>query len=195
VEQTLFRVHSYFFTEESKYWANKLVGPVSRGNEPLKEGKDKKEPIVLEKEKPEEFAQFLRVFYNKTFGDYSKVTQDTWKVVIHFAGQWGFDDVMELSLKHLQQDRTMGLVEQVQLYKKNKVPEKYLYPLYVELARRDELIGTGDACALGLETYVAVQQARELLRGQVPAKPPYKSRIREGLEKQDIDSIVASTFK
>ncbi|KXN93016.1 hypothetical protein AN958_09961 [Leucoagaricus sp. SymC.cos] len=193
VEQTLFRVHSYFFTEESKYWEDELVGPAPRGNEVLKKGKDKKDPIVLKDEKPEEFAQFLWVFYNETFGDYSTATQDTWKVVIHFAGKWGFTEVMKLSLEHLQQDKTMGLVEQIQLYQENKVPKEYIYPLYVKLASRDELVGIEDACALGLETYVAVQQARELW-GQAPGKPPYKSRIREGLGKQDIDSIVASTF-
>lgn len=59
-EKTLFRVHSYFFVRESKHWEEVLVYPEG---EPRK-GQDVKNPFVLEEE-PEDFAQFLWVFYNK----------------------------------------------------------------------------------------------------------------------------------
>ncbi|KXN87076.1 hypothetical protein AN958_09286 [Leucoagaricus sp. SymC.cos] len=193
VEQTLFRVHSYFFIRESKHWKDQLVGPISPGDEPLKKGQGEKEAIVIDEEKVEDFAQFLWVFYNDTYGNYSKASPDQWKAIMHFAGKWGFNEVKELSVRHLQ-DAKMGLVERIQLYQENRVPEKHLFRLYVQLASREELPGLEDAQALGLETYVAVQQARERLRGQVPAKPPYNSPIREGLKQKDIVGIVASTF-
>ncbi|KXN87077.1 Programmed cell death protein 6 [Leucoagaricus sp. SymC.cos] len=119
VEQTLFRVHSYFFIRESKHWKDQLVGPISPGDEPLKKGQGEKEAIVIDEEKVEDFAQFLWVFYNDTYGNYSKASPDQWKAIMHFAAKWGFNEVKELSVRHLQ-DAQMGLVERIRLYQENK---------------------------------------------------------------------------
>lgn len=65
MDKKLFRVHSYFFTRESKHWKDELVGPISPGDGPLKKGQDEKNAILIDGEKPEDFARFLWVFYNK----------------------------------------------------------------------------------------------------------------------------------
>lgn len=71
--------------------------------------------------------------------------------------------------------------------------EKYLFPLYIQVATRDEFIGLEEARALRIETFVLLQQARERLRVQSPSGPTH-SPIRAGLQHSDIVDILAETF-
>ncbi|KAJ3553442.1 hypothetical protein NP233_g12643 [Leucocoprinus birnbaumii] len=174
VDKTIFRIHSYFFLRESKYWNDELVGPISPGDEKLKNGQDEKNAIVIDDEKPEDLAQFLWVFYNNSFGNFSKASREDWSVILHFAAKWGFKEVKELAI--------------------TKWPRSICSPHYVKLAERKEMLGLEEARALGMETYVTIQQARERLRAQVPKDQPMISPIRKELKTKDISDIVASTF-
>ncbi|KAJ3559850.1 hypothetical protein NP233_g11159 [Leucocoprinus birnbaumii] len=194
VDKTIFRIHSYFFVRESQYWKDELAGPVSPGDEQLKKGMDEQNAIIIEEEKPEDFAQFLWVFYNNSFGNFSKATREDWSVILHFAAKWGFKEVKELAVRHLESMDDIGLVDRIQLYQANKVAEKYLFTHYVKLAERKEMLGLEEARALGMETYVTIQQARERLRAQVTRDQPMISPIRMELKTKDISDIVASTF-
>jgi hypothetical protein len=88
----------------------------------------------------------------------------------------------------------MELVPRIQLYLQNNVSEKYLFPLFVELATRKELLGLEEARALGMETVVLIQQARERLRGQFSPDNPSHIPVRKDIKKKEISDVVASTF-
>jgi hypothetical protein len=62
VEDTLFRVHRYFFTRDSAFFRNKLPHPPPPGE--FTKGTSDNHPLVLEDALQVDFERFLWVFYN-----------------------------------------------------------------------------------------------------------------------------------
>jgi len=62
VEDTLFRVHRYFFIRESAFFRSKLPHPPPPGE--FTKGSSDVHPLVLEDTLEVEFERFLWVFYN-----------------------------------------------------------------------------------------------------------------------------------
>ena len=62
VEDTLFRVHRYFFTRESPFFRSKLPHPPPPGE--FTKGSSDTQPLVLEDTLQVDFERFLWVFYN-----------------------------------------------------------------------------------------------------------------------------------
>ncbi|KXN93015.1 hypothetical protein AN958_09960 [Leucoagaricus sp. SymC.cos] len=219
VEQILFRIHSYHFWRGSEYWKRELLGPkAAPGAEtldvPILQGNSDSDPIFIEDVEPADFELLLKVFYNDEYGDFSEFGIADWIMILHLAARWEFAKVKDLAVRHLEKV-DMDLIKRIKLYLENKVPDRYLFRHYVQLARREELLGLEDAHALGIETledaalgietfedaqalrikiktFVLIQQARERLRGQASSDAP--SRVRTGTQRVDIARIVASTF-
>jgi hypothetical protein len=114
-----------------------------------------------------------------------------WIVILRLAAQWKFMEVKELAISRLELFE-MEVIKRIQLYQACWVSEKYLFPLYLQLASREELLGLDEAQALGIETFVLIQQARERLRAQTTTTE--LSPVRDNLERKDLLDIVASTF-
>jgi hypothetical protein len=62
VENTLFRVHRYFFTRDSAFFRTKLPHPPAPGE--VTKGTADNNPLVLEDALQVDFERFLWVFYN-----------------------------------------------------------------------------------------------------------------------------------
>ena len=62
MEDTLFRVHRYFFTRESAFFRSKLPHPPPPGE--FTKGSSDAHPLVLEDTLEVDFERFLWVFYN-----------------------------------------------------------------------------------------------------------------------------------
>ena len=89
----------------------------------------------------------------------------------------------------------MDTVERIVLYQENKLPEQYLFPLYAQIASREELLSLEESKRLGYDSLVPIHQARERLRSQGSMNNRLLSPIRTGLKPTEIIDIVASTFK
>ncbi|EKM81312.1 hypothetical protein AGABI1DRAFT_112980 [Agaricus bisporus var. burnettii JB137-S8] len=188
----LYRVHSHFFIRESKFWRDELTGPSSLKEEPLRKGSTSSSAIILQ-EDPQKFDRLLWIFYNTQFGDYSKANLKDWITIIEYATKWDFPHVKELAIRHIQ-THEMDPISRIRLYQDNKLPEKYLFPLYVQVASREEVLGLEESRKLGLETLVPIHQARERLRSPVPANNRMLSPIRTDLKPTDVVEIVSATF-
>lgn len=112
---------------------------------------------------------------------------------MRYATRWDFPEIKELAIRYLEAHE-MDPVARITLYQENRLPEKYLFPLYVRLASRDELLGLEESRALGIETLVLIQQARERLRAQPPMGNHLLSPIRTDLKQTDVFDIVSATF-
>ena len=128
-----------------------------------------------------------------SLGDYTKVTHHDWKTILRIAAKWGFEQVRELAVRHLE-NANIDLVNRIKLYKEHGVNQKHLSPLYVQLAARSELIGLDEAQILGMETLVMIHSVRERIRAPVTKEQPLHSPIRKDVKPKDIANIVASTF-
>ncbi|KAF7768693.1 hypothetical protein Agabi119p4_7936 [Agaricus bisporus var. burnettii] len=188
----LYRVHSYFFLRESAFWKRELVGSSTAPDAPLLQGNDSTNAIILE-EDPKDFDCFLWVFYNENLGDFSAKLQD-WITIMRYATRWDFPRIKDLAIQHLEKHE-MNPIDRIKLYQENKLPEKYLFPLYVGLASRQELLGIEESRTLGIETLVLIQQARERLRAPTsPMGNKFLSPIRTDLKPADVFDIVSATF-
>lgn len=112
---------------------------------------------------------------------------------MRYATRWDFPEIKELAIQYLE-THEMDTVTRINLYQENCFPEKYLFPLYVHLASREELLGFEESQALGIETLVLIQQAREHLRARPPMKNCLLSPIRSNLAEMDIFEIVSATL-
>jgi hypothetical protein len=127
------------------------------------------------------------------FGDFSAPLQD-WITIMRYATRWDFPYIKDLAIQHLE-SHEMDPIARIKLYQENNLSEKYLFPLYVRLASRAELLSIEESRTLGLETLVSIQQARERLRAP---KPPMGDKllspIRTDLKPTDVFDIVSATF-
>jgi hypothetical protein len=212
-DQILFRVHSHFFIRESNYWKKELV-PVRAHrdgvDEPLRKGGNRADCFEIKDVNPSDFARLLWVFYNvyvigncsrdirsrnnSKYGDYSKAKYQDWIAILRLSDRWEFTGVKDLAIDHLER-YSMDTIKKIRLYQDCNVHEKYLFPLYVKLASRDEFLGLEEARILGLETFVSLQQARERLRGQGSSTSPTHSPVRPNITHSDIVNVLAGIFK
>ncbi|KAJ3557081.1 hypothetical protein NP233_g11832 [Leucocoprinus birnbaumii] len=188
----LYRIHSHFFIRESKFWRDKLAGPTSPGDEPLLAGTSSTNAIILD-ERPSDFDCLLYVFYNTKFGDYSQLTLKQWITIIRYATKWNFREVKELAIRYIV-NFEMDVVDRIVLYQENKLPEKYLFPLYMQIASREDMLNVEESKALGFDTLVLIHHARERLRTPGLMNNKLLSPIRTDLKHTDVIDIVASTF-
>jgi hypothetical protein len=104
VDNTLFRVHLYFFTRESDLWRN-LLGSTTQG-------RTANHPIDLVQQlncyptpTADTFANFLWVFYNPRYSIYN-ATQEVWEKIHDHAVGWHFREIERLSWREI--DRIQG---------------------------------------------------------------------------------------
>lgn len=113
---------------------------------------------------------------------------------MRYATRWDFPYIKDLAIRHLE-NHEMDPIARVKLYQENKLPEKYLFPLYVCLASREELLSIEESRTLGLDTLVLIQQARERLRApKSPMGNQLLSPIRTDLRQTEVFDIVSATF-
>ncbi|KAF5321960.1 hypothetical protein D9619_002080 [Psilocybe cf. subviscida] len=187
-QQTMFRVHSYFFSRESPVF-NRRINPASPGN--IREGSNDKDPVVLEDVAAEDFEKFLWVFYNPTYSLYDASVGD-WNCILELADKWDFDEVKELAVRELHKKKELSIVQRMALYEKYKVNKRHLVPLYAALCQRDYPLTLEETKILGFESTVLVNTARERLR----SKPSDEGRspLPEGLEEADVFRTIEASM-
>ena len=99
VDNTLFRIHSYFLIRESFIWQSFL-----RGNTM---GWTPRNPIQLVdtlpiplSTTPDTFADFLWIFYNPLYSIY-QAPSEVWFNILPYAITWGMDNLCDLVYREL----------------------------------------------------------------------------------------------
>jgi len=127
------------------------------------------------------------------FGDYSHLELAQWITVFGYSIKWEFPQVKELAIRYIIAFE-MDTIERIVLYRDTRLPKKYLLPLYMQIASREELLNLEESKRLGFDTLVCIHQARERLRSQVPINNRLLSPVRTDLKRTEVINIVASTF-
>ncbi|CAA7260380.1 unnamed protein product [Cyclocybe aegerita] len=170
-DKTLFRVHGYFFSRESKAFDRKNKGQTDS------------DPVTLDDVSPEEFAKLLWVFYNPRYSIYEATIGD-WTDILNLANKWSFPEVKELAVRELQKKTDIDLVNRIAIYRKFNVHPRHLVPLYAQLCSRPIPLSEQESHILGLEATLLIMTTREKLR----AKPSDGglSPLPRGTEENDI---------
>ncbi|KAI5122318.1 hypothetical protein M0805_002485 [Coniferiporia weirii] len=145
VEDTLFRVHRYFFERDSPVFEDMLSLPQSSDN--ALEGVSDENPIRLPQVTATEFAHFLWVFYNPKYSVYD-APLDAWIAILQLAHRWEFAEVRELAFRELNRMHIPLVTRLVLAEKYDAAPDWYAKAL-VELETRATLLTHAELGRLG----------------------------------------------
>jgi len=189
VENTLFRVHRYFFTRDSSWFRDKLPYPAPPGE--TTKGSSDNLPLVLEDISKTDFERLLWVFYNPTYSLYDASVEE-WASILKLAHLWDFTNVKALAIRGLE---SLGLqipaLQKVALYQKYDVDRNLLQASFATLTVRDEPITIDDGRELGLETALQVARARETARAPRRVGNPRSPISLAGVE---LDALINDIF-
>jgi len=178
VEDQRFRVHSYFFARESKYFAPYL----ERG-----QGIDDSTAIVLDGVCPAgAFEKFLGVFYNPKFSVFDHTATD-WTSILEIAHHWDFPEVKSLAVRELEK-MDFRISDRIALYQKFNLSSDLLLRYYTELCASPLPLTLEESKTVGFETSILIFHARERLRAQ-PSEDG-KSPLPAGRQTEDVHRTI-----
>ncbi|KAH9966274.1 hypothetical protein BJV74DRAFT_785522 [Russula compacta] len=192
VEDTLFRVHRYFFTRESAFFRTKLPHPPPPGE--FTKGSSDNQPLFLEDTLQVDFERFLWVFYNPKYSLYH-ATVEEWTSIVKLAHQWDFSGVKALVVRELERLEIPPL-QKIVIYHSYVIDRRLLRSAYAAFASRDEPITIEEGQKLGLETSLQLAHARELAR--VPATAGKRSKDARSPAKvtgAELDELIRELFQ
>jgi len=160
VEDTLFRVHRYFFTRESAFFRSKLPHPPPPGE--FTKGSSDTQPLVLEDTLQVDFERFLWVFYNPKYSLYD-ATVEEWTSILKLAHQWKFSGIKDLAIRELERLEVPPL-RKIVIYHNYAIDRRLLQAAYTAFTIRDKPITIEEGQELGLETVIQLALAREHVR-------------------------------
>ncbi|KAK7036475.1 hypothetical protein VNI00_011672 [Paramarasmius palmivorus] len=189
VGEYYYRVHSYFFTRESTKFQHALAQCYEGGR-----GSTVTSAIKLNTCTPDEFNNFLWVFYNPIYGIF-KAPVSKWSDILKLAHIWEFPEVKALAVRELQQ-LPMHPVDRISLYEKYGVEQSLLLPFYSELCARDFPLNHEESMKLGFRTTFVIFRAREALRSRpsgVDGRSPLPPNIDSDDTVRTIGSLLAES--
>ncbi|KII86835.1 hypothetical protein PLICRDRAFT_113856 [Plicaturopsis crispa FD-325 SS-3] len=187
IENTIFRVHSYFFDVDSAFF-RELLNSVSPGASP--QGTSDRNAFKLQNVTVEEFALLLWVFYNRSYSEYEAPVDD-WVAILRLANEWQFVEVKRLAIRKLEK-LDLDPVQKIVLYRAHNIDSSYLVDAFSALCRRDTLLPLSDCEKLGMPTFLQISEARERARGQ--CEGGVYSPTAANLEPEELQSVVCGVF-
>jgi len=192
VEDTLFRVHRYFFTRESAFFRNKLPHPPPPGE--FTKGTSDNQPFVLEDTLHVDFERFLWVFYNPKYSLYN-ATVEEWTSILKLAHVWDFIGVKDLALRELEQ-LVIPPLRKIVIYHSYAIDRRLLQAAYTAFAVRDDPIAIEEGQELGLETALQLARARELVRAPATGGKRIKdARSPVNVAGAELDTLIRGIFQ
>ncbi|KDQ49165.1 hypothetical protein JAAARDRAFT_82951, partial [Jaapia argillacea MUCL 33604] len=152
VEDTLFRVHSFFFKRDSQYFRTLLLqhGPSSEIY-----------PVRLDGVSVADLETFLGVLYPVDFTKRAAATADEWTSVLTLATKWSFITIRSLAIRELFP--LASPVDKIVVGRQYDIPE-WLPDAYVAVCERPEALTKKEGERLGLDEVIKISQLRQDVR-------------------------------
>jgi len=112
------------------------------------------------------------------------------------ASRWDSPEICEFAVLKIN-EINMDILQRIQLYQDHGVEHRLILPFYLELARREEMLGPEEVRVLDADTLVSIVRAREMLRAPYAAdadKDLLSSPLQEHEEEEQLD-ILATAFQ
>ncbi|KDQ53596.1 hypothetical protein JAAARDRAFT_209942 [Jaapia argillacea MUCL 33604] len=152
VEDTLFRVHSFFFKRDSEYFRTLLsqYGPSSE-----------KCPVQLDGVSVADLETFLGVLYPSDFSKHTATTVDEWTSVLALATKWSFTTIRSLAIRELFP--LASPIDKIVVGRQYDIPE-WLQDAYIAVCERPEALTKKEGERLGLDEVIKISQLRQDVR-------------------------------
>jgi len=190
VEDTLFRIHRYFFIRDSAYFRSKLPHSPSPGDST--KGSSDSNPWVLDDALKVDFERFLWVFYNPKYSLYDANIEE-WTSILKLAHQWDFIQAKALAIRELE-NLSIPPLAKIVLYQKYAIDRNLLQPALTALTMRDEPLTIDEGRELSLETALELAKAREIARAPVFSKRSGNPRSPVNLAGIELDVLIKDVF-
>ena len=112
------------------------------------------------------------------------------------ASHWEGPEISEFAVSKIN-DINMGVLPRIEMYQNYRVERRLILPFYLELARREEMLGPAEVRVLDADVLVSIIRAREMLRAPYAADADIdllSSPLREHEEEEQLD-ILATAFQ
>ncbi|PPQ99775.1 hypothetical protein CVT24_009677 [Panaeolus cyanescens] len=159
IENTLFRVHRYFFQRDSPVFEGMFSLPPPLGEIP--EGESEDRPIHLTGVSAKDFEKFLSILYPKDFSRSEITSVADWTSVLTIANQFDFSNLFQLAKTKLRP--ILSSAQSIALGKRFDVRE-WLIPAYTDLCIREEPLRLDEGQIMGLEDVIEIGRVRDLIR-------------------------------
>ncbi|TFK50195.1 hypothetical protein OE88DRAFT_332780 [Heliocybe sulcata] len=174
VEETLFRVHRFFFERDSALFRDQLfMHPQEHLGQPVVELKD---CTVLD------FERFLGVLYPNDFDQHMATTLEEWTSILALATRWSFESIRRLAVGKVFP--LASPIDKVVLGHKYEIAD-WLGGAYVDICVRQDPVSDDEAEQLGAKEVARISRVRErILREQLATSDPLAMRKLVGKEFQ-----------
>ncbi|KDQ53598.1 hypothetical protein JAAARDRAFT_197399 [Jaapia argillacea MUCL 33604] len=152
VEDTLFKVHSFFFQRDSEYFRT-LLSQHSPSSE--------SHPIKLGGVSVVNFVTFLGVLYPIDFTKHTVATVDEWISVLALATKWSFTTLRSLAIRELFP--LASPVDKIVVGRQYDIPE-WLRDAYVAVCAPPNALTKKEGERLGLDEVIKISQLRQDVR-------------------------------
>ncbi|KDQ59002.1 hypothetical protein JAAARDRAFT_649995 [Jaapia argillacea MUCL 33604] len=152
VEDTLFKVHSFFFERDSEYFRTVFLqhGSSSESN-----------PIIIEDVSITSFESFLGVFYPRHFAKHTATTVEEWTSILALATKWSFDTIRTLAMRELFP--LASPIDKIVVGIRYEVKE-WLKDAYVAVCERSESLTKAEGERPGLDEVIKISSMRQEAR-------------------------------
>ncbi|KDQ59004.1 hypothetical protein JAAARDRAFT_175669 [Jaapia argillacea MUCL 33604] len=152
VENTLFRIHSYFFHRDSEYFRHLFAehGPSSECS-----------PIFLEGVLVVDFERFLGLLHPAHFTSHHASTVEQWTSILELATKWSFVSIRSLAIRELSP--LASPIDKVVAANRYDIAH-WLEPAYMVLSTRQGALTKEEGRRLGVDEATKISQMREDVR-------------------------------
>ncbi|KAF8911639.1 hypothetical protein CPB84DRAFT_1842118 [Gymnopilus junonius] len=161
VEDRLFRLPSYLFSNESEIFQGLFLLP--QGNPTEIEIASTSDPIILPEERSQDFRSLVKALYPKTPSAQLYLSSSEWLSVLKLATKWYFLRLREIAINELERLHELTSVEKVTFGRQYKV-SSWVVQGFQELVNRKTSISDEEAVELdsdNVTTAYKVYRARE----------------------------------
>ena len=119
-----------------------------------------------------------------------------WTRILRMALHWESPEIQEFAVSKINKIN-MDILQRIQLYQNHEIRRRLILPFYLELARREEMLGPAEVRVLDADVLVSIIRAREMLRAPYAADAGIdllSSPLREHEEEEQLD-ILATAFQ
>ncbi|CAA7260410.1 unnamed protein product [Cyclocybe aegerita] len=159
VENTLFHVPSYRFTDESQIFAEMFKVP--KENTANAERASRELPIILpDSISRTDFRNFLKALYPLPVVITLSLSKDEWLSVLKLSSLWYFLSFRDMAIAELECPEALTPTEKVTWGRDVKI-SSWVVKGYQEIVQRSTIISKDEALAIGYETTFSLFKLRE----------------------------------
>ncbi|KAA1470546.1 hypothetical protein DENSPDRAFT_849624 [Dentipellis sp. KUC8613] len=173
VQDTLYRVHRYFFCRDSPLFVDLLAQSDAHPG--------RSAPVLLDDVEPSEFDAFLSILYPAKFHECDVTTVEGWTSVLRLATKWSFSSIRTLSIERLES--IASPIDKVVLGRTYGV-DSWVIPGLVALCERPQSLARDEGRKLGVDDVIVIAAVREVMRSHksTAARRPTRDKVQGMIE-------------